>query len=103
MPKVLVSAKIDEDDKEGLAEIAKITNRSQNQHIARAVHDHVMREKEFIAMVQAGQNATEFAEHDKVDNWLASWGTENELDPPKPRSLNLEATEFVPISPSRSN
>lgn len=83
MPNISISASIPEEDKLALAEIAEKTNRSQNQHIVRAIHDHVERERQFIAMVEEGQNATEFADHSNVREWLSSWGTDNELEPPK--------------------
>ena len=87
MATVNISAMIDESDKLELSKIAKKTGRSQNQHIARAIHDHIMRENSFMEMVQEGQSATEFVEHNEVDSWLASWGTENELDAPKTKSV----------------
>lgn len=86
MPTAPVSVRIDESIKSDLLEICEKTGRSQSQHIEHAIADHVKREKEFISMVQQGQNSNQFAEHDEVDNWLASWATDNELDPPRPRS-----------------
>lgn len=87
METVKISAAIAEEDKVGLSELAKITGRSQNQHIARAIHDHVMREKSFIKMVQEGRDSKKYVDHNVVDNWLASWGTENELEAPKTKMV----------------
>ena len=81
-----VSVRIDESIKSDLIELCEKTNRSQTQHIQQAIADHVAREKAFINMVQEGRNSKQYIEHGQVDKWLASWGTENEIAPPKPRT-----------------
>lgn len=82
MESVQISASIPKAAKEALAEISRKTRRSQNQHIARAIEDHVKREQAFISQVDEGKNSLEFATHSSVENWLDSWGDEKELPVP---------------------
>ena len=82
MVSVQISASIPKAAKEALAEVAQKTRRSQNQHIARAIEDHVKREQAFICQVEEGKNSLEFATHSAVEKWLDSWGDEKELAVP---------------------
>jgi len=72
-----------------LEKLAKRLDRSKNYLINQAIKEFIDRNSleeerwnetlDAIASVKAGQSIDE----QSVNNWLDSWGTENELPPPK--------------------
>jgi len=73
---------------ERLDELARATERTA-QEIAREAIDHLLEVEawqqkaigEAIAEADAGGPSIA---HEDMDRWLASWGAENELEPPEP-------------------
>ncbi len=87
MPTAPLNARIDQSIKDDLLAVCERTQRSQSYHTEKALAEYVAREKEFRALIQEGLDAAdrgECVEHDRVMEWLESWGTDDELPLPKP-------------------
>ena len=81
------SMRLPEELKNNLLEISKISHRSQSQIATRAISEYIERnEWKMKAIAEAKKEADKgvFISHEKIDNWLGSWGSENELPGPIP-------------------
>lgn len=81
------SMRLPEDLKNSLQEISKISHRSQSQIATKAIAEYVEKNKwKMEAINKAIKEADKgiFISHEKIDNWLDSWGSENELSSPTP-------------------
>lgn len=83
--KSTITFRADDDTVERLQQLAAATDRSRSWHVAKAVTaylDHqawqIKRIEEGLADAAAGH----VVEHEQVADWLSSWGTESETDPP---------------------
>lgn len=83
-----VSIRLDEKVLSQLDIMAKIADRSRAWLMAQAVKQYVDREAWQVEAIQRSvvklENGTaKFTTHDAVTQWLESWGTENETEPPQ--------------------
>jgi len=84
------SIKLDDDLKGRLQHLADARRRSAHWLMREAIEQYVEREEQREAFRQDAIKAWEeyqetglHASADEVENWLASWGTDNEAPPPK--------------------
>ena len=83
-----VSIRLDEDVLKKLDMMSKAADRSRAWLMSQAVKQYVEHEawqveaiKKALDKLESGK--AEFANHDDVAQWLASWGTDNETEPPQ--------------------
>ena len=72
--------------KRRLSKLAKASGRSSNYLISDAVEAYVSDQERLLAEIrQADRHADSghFIRHEDMKAWLLSWGTKNELPPPK--------------------
>jgi len=72
--------------KKRLAKLAKASGRSSNFLIADAVESYVADQERMLAEIRQADRQVEsghYIRHEDMKAWLLSWGTENELPPPK--------------------
>jgi len=72
--------------KKRLAKLAKASGRSSNFLIADAVESYVADQERMLAEIRQAERQVEsghYIRHEDMKAWLLSWGTENELPPPK--------------------
>lgn len=72
--------------KSRLVKLSKATARSQSQLALDAIQSYlevVDWQMQAIEKGIADANAGRLVSHDKVERWLASWGTKDESEPPK--------------------
>jgi predicted transcriptional regulator len=68
-------------------EVAASSNRSRNWVIKQAVVAYLQEQQAYFAAIEEGLAEADkgiFISGEKVMEWLASWGTPNELPPPEP-------------------
>ncbi|MEO5330159.1 MAG: ribbon-helix-helix protein, CopG family [Magnetococcus sp. THC-1_WYH] len=84
-----LSARIRDDLKDGLSKLVESTGRTQSFLTNEALRQYLEQEAWQIQaiqeVVQEVETASEddFIAHEKVDNWLASWGFKDEMEPPR--------------------
>ncbi len=83
-----VSIRLDEDVLQQLDIIAKAADRSRAWLMAQAVSQYVEHEAWQVEAIKKARDKFEsgnakFAAHEDVAQWLASWGTEDETEPPQ--------------------
>ena len=86
MPSATFTIRVDEADKERLEALARSTGRSRSFLAAEAITEYLAVNEWQIARIKAAMedlDRGEFIEHDAVRKWVESWGTDNELEPPK--------------------
>jgi RHH-type transcriptional regulator, rel operon repressor / antitoxin RelB len=86
---VVLTARIPEDMKEGLSELAEATDRTVAWHVTQALANYVEVNRWQVAGIKKGleqAKAGEVVPIDEVERWVASWGTGRELPRPKTRS-----------------
>ena len=86
------SVKLDDDMKWRVQHLAEARKRTSHWIMREAISQYVEREEKREALRQDALNAWEefretglHATADEVDQWLESWGTENELSAPECR------------------
>jgi predicted transcriptional regulator len=88
MPKsVSLAFKTTEETDKRLAQLARETRRPKEWHLEQALHDYLEHEEWLIEEIKEGLadlHAGRVIPHEKVMEWVASWGTTNELPPPVP-------------------
>ena len=88
MIKTMISARIPEKLSQELEALAERSQRSKGFLLTVALEDFVERESrlrdKIDAAVKAADESSEWHSHESVSKWIMSWGTENELPPPKP-------------------
>ncbi len=80
----MTSLPVDDDLVKELEELAKSEGRSASDIARDALRAYVERQR-YLAAIDRGRAdvaAGRVVDGDRVDAWLASWGTDNELDPP---------------------
>ena len=83
-----LSIRISPDIKEQLNELAEATQRSTSFLTSEAIQYYLSLHAWQVRSIQeavkkANSKQARFAKHDEVMAWLDSWGTEDELRPPK--------------------
>ena len=81
-----LSVRIDSATKNRLDVLAKQTKRSKSFLAAEAITAYVDLEEWQIGEIQAGiadANAGRLVSHEKMKNWLESWGTPEEIKAPQ--------------------
>jgi RHH-type rel operon transcriptional repressor/antitoxin RelB len=81
------SMRLPEELKNSLQEISKISHRSQSQIATRAIAEYVEKNQWKIKAINEAKKEADkgiFISHEKIDNWLDSWGSKNELSAPTP-------------------
>lgn len=83
-----VSIRLEDEVILDLDKLSKITERSKAWLMGKAVEQYIENEswqiksiEKTLQKVKNGQ--AKFANHDAVSQWLNSWGTDNELQPPQ--------------------
>lgn len=69
-----------------LERLAKATSRSKSWLAAEAIGTYVTSEGDFLAAIEEGRQAAQSGDvipYEEVRQWLASWGTRDELSPPR--------------------
>jgi predicted transcriptional regulator len=85
---VVLSARIPEEMKEGLADLAAATDRPIAWHVAQALANYVEMNRWQVAAIKEGLaqvDAGEIVPLEDVERWVASWGMPRELPRPEPR------------------
>ena len=82
-----VSIRLSEEVIASLDKLAKITDRSKSWLMGHAIEQYVKHEAWQIEAIESTlskvqQGEAKFAAHDEVREWLLSWGTEDEMEPP---------------------
>ena len=81
--------RVDPLDKQRLETLAKSTGRSRSFLAADAIAKYLDINEWQVARIRqamASMDAGKFIEHQAISDWVDSWGTENELPPPEPKS-----------------
>jgi len=82
-----LTVQLSEVDKERLEALAEATGRSESLLAAEAVTEYLALQEWQVSAIEAGivslDREGEIA-HAAVRNWIGSWDTDEELDPPKP-------------------
>ncbi len=84
-----LSVRISDDLKDGLSRLAESTGRTKsflaNEALRQYLEQEAWQVQTIQETVQEVETASEddFIEHEKVDSWLASWGSEDEMEPPR--------------------
>ncbi|MBF8272994.1 MAG: hypothetical protein HW380_2099 [Magnetococcales bacterium] len=84
-----LSVRISDDLKDGLSKLVESTGRTKSFLTNEALRQYLEQEAWQIQAIQEAVREVEtaseedFIEHEKVDNWLASWGSEDEMEPPR--------------------
>ncbi|MBF0109805.1 MAG: ribbon-helix-helix protein, CopG family [Magnetococcales bacterium] len=82
----LLSVRISDDLKDGLSKLVESTGRTQSFLTNEALRQYLEQEAWQIQTIQEAVQEVEtaseedFIEHGKVDDWLASWGSEDEVE-----------------------
>jgi predicted transcriptional regulator len=83
---VTLSIRLRAETKKRLAKLAKSSGRSSNFLVADAIEAYVADQERVLAEVsQAGRQieSGHYIRHQDMKAWLLSWGTEDEMPPPK--------------------
>ncbi len=84
-----LSFRVDADLKNELTKIAKRQDRSASYIAEQAIKDRVAFEQAQVRAIEEGLAAADRGElipHAEVKAWVESWGTENELPQPEPKT-----------------
>ena len=87
---VVLSARIPEEMKEGLSELAEATDRPVGWHVTQALANYVELNRWQVAAIKKGLEQVKAGMGiplEEVEEWVASWGTARERRPPKARKL----------------
>ena len=87
MPNVPFSLRLDEGIKAKLEEEARLEDRSAGYIAQKAIEDYLdakAYKRECLREAVAEADKGVFISEEAMDAWMKSWGTENELEPPKP-------------------
>jgi len=81
-----LSIRLTPETKKRLAKLAKSSGRSSNFLVADAVEAYVSDQERLLAELRHADQQVEsghYVKHEDMKAWLISWGTANELPPPK--------------------
>jgi len=81
-----LSFRISADQEQLLDQLSEATERNRSWHMEKALNAYLASQAWQIDHIKAGVDQLDQGDtigHDKVENWLASWGGETVLDQPK--------------------
>lgn len=85
-----VSVKLDEDLRERIQSLAESKQRSAHWIMREAIRTYVEKEEARRSFIGDAEEASRHYEetglhltHEEVEDWLLSWGTDHERDPPQ--------------------
>ena len=83
-----ITVRIDDSIKNRLEKLAKATSRNKSYLVTHAIENYLESNDWQIQEIEktiemANNTAAKFVNHEKVEKWLDSWGTDNELKAPK--------------------
>lgn len=81
-----MSMRLKPEVKRRLAKLAKASGRSSNFLISEAVESYVADQERMLAEAQRAErqvNSGHYVKNEDMKAWLLSWGTKNELPPPR--------------------
>ena len=87
MTAATLTVQLSEVDKERLEALAEATGRSESLLAAEAVTEYLALQEWQVSAIEAGIVSLDCEggiAHAAVRNWIESWDTDEELDPPKP-------------------
>ena len=87
MAAATLTVQLNEVDKERLEALAEATGRSESLLAAEAVTEYLALQEWQVSAIEAGIVSLDREggiAHAAVRNWIESWDTDEELDPPKP-------------------
>jgi RHH-type rel operon transcriptional repressor/antitoxin RelB len=87
MSQNVISLRIPDTVKDRLDRLAGSTKRSRSFLAAEALSEYLERHEWQVAAIDSAVLEADkggFVSHDVAEEWLTSWGTENELPAPKP-------------------
>jgi len=87
MASTTLTVQLSDTDSARLGSLAKATGRSESSLAAEAVSEYLAAQDWQVAAIEAGIESLDRGEgvpHSAVRAWIESWGTDRELDPPKP-------------------
>ncbi|HEY6520774.1 MAG TPA: hypothetical protein VIZ19_15555 [Roseiarcus sp.] len=87
MAAATLTVQLSEVDKERLQALADATGRSESLLAAEAVTEYLALQEWQVSAIEAGIVSLDREggiAHAAVRNWIESWDTDEELDPPKP-------------------
>lgn len=82
----LISVRVPKETAEKLSTLAQATDRSKSYLAAQAIEEYLLAQEWQIKAVQEGLQdvaAGRTVSHDKVKEWLQSWGTDHEQEMPE--------------------
>ena len=87
MAKETISVRLERETLDRLSAMAKATGRTRGTLMTHAIEKYVENEAWQVAAVQEAVDELErgkadLADHEDVAEWLNSWGTDNEAEPP---------------------
>jgi RHH-type transcriptional regulator, rel operon repressor / antitoxin RelB len=86
-PSTTFTVRLDETEKARLEALARSTGRSRSHLAAEAISDYLADNEWQVAGIQqalASLEAGRVVEHHPVRDWIDSWGTDHELEMPRP-------------------
>jgi RHH-type transcriptional regulator, rel operon repressor / antitoxin RelB len=88
MPKIMISARVDEKLNESLEVLAEATQRSKAFLISDALQGYVDRQawqlRKTDDSFREADESGELTSHEAVSDWLSKWSPDNRLPPPGP-------------------
>lgn len=81
-----LSVRLKPEVKKRLARLARASGRSSNFLISDAVESYVTDQERMLAEIRQGDRQIKsghYIKHEDMKAWLLSWGTEDELSPPR--------------------
>ena len=87
-PTVTLSVRILPESRDQLEELANATGRSKSFLAAEAIECYLAMHSWQVkaiekSVIKADSKKAKFIKHEKVSDWLNSWGSEKEQEPPK--------------------
>jgi predicted transcriptional regulator len=82
-----LTVQLSEVDKERLKALAEATGRTESLLAAEAVSEYLALQEWQVSAIEAGIESLDReggVPHEAVREWVESWGTDHEFDPPKP-------------------
>jgi len=88
VPGVILSIRLNPETRDQLEDLADATGRTKSFIAAEAIESYIALQSWQVkaietAVSKADSKKAKFIEHEKVADWLSSWGNKNEQEPPK--------------------
>src|SRR5438034_11367737 len=93
-----LSVRLKPETKKRLSKLAKASGRSSNFLISDAVESYIADQQRILAEIRQADRQVKsghYVRHDDMKAWLLSWGTDDELPPPKCACGNEHDDEAV--------